>query len=89
MLWFQQFYALLVKRFLHSLRNWRAIITQIIIPIVFITAGLILIETIPGVTSNDQKRLLSFPLSALQEDRSIIFYTELGGNDSIFKVSFI
>ena len=87
-LWFQQFYALLVKRFLHSIRNWRAIITQIIIPILFIILGLVLIETVPGRTSNDEKRLLSMPQSSLIEDRIMTFYAELGGSNSIFKVSY-
>ena len=87
-LWFQQFYALLVKRFLHSIRNWRAIITQIIIPILFIILGLVLIETVPGRTSNDEKRLLSMPQSSLIEDRIMTFYAELGSSNSIFKVSY-
>lgn len=89
-LWFQQFYALLIKRFLHSLRNWRAIITQIIIPIVFVTFGLVLIETVPGLTSQDAKRSLSMPKSALLEDKIITFYAELGSSsNAIFKVSYL
>jgi len=86
-LWFQQFYALLVKRFLHSLRNWHAIITQIIIPIIFIILGLVLIETVPGTTSHDEKRPLSMAESALIEDRIMMFYAELDSNNTIFKVS--
>lgn len=75
-----------MKRFLHSLRNWRAIVTQIIIPIVFIMLGLVLIETVPEITSNDEKRSLNMPESALIEDKIITFYAEFGGSNSFFKV---
>ena len=86
-LWFQQFYALFMKRFLHSLRNWRAIVIQILIPIIFVTLGLVLIETVPGVTSHDEKRSLSMTKSALIEDRIVAFFAELDSNNLIFKVT--
>ena len=87
MLWIQQFYALLVKRFLHSIRNWRAIIIQIVLPVLFILLGLILIETIPGVRDADELRVMSLPESALIEDDIITFFAEFGNGPPIFEVS--
>ena len=87
-LWVQQFYALLVKRFLHSFRNWRAIITQVVMPVLFILLGLILIETVPGITDPDESRVMSLQESALIEDDIITFYAEFGNVNStgIFQV---
>ena len=85
-LWMQQFYGLLVKRFLHSIRNWRAIITQLVVPIIFILLGLILVHTVPGTDSPDESRSLNIPDSALEDD-IIAFYAELGSGDPIFTVS--
>jgi len=86
-LWVQQFYGLLVKRFLHSIRNWRAIITQIVLPVIFILLGLILIETVPANTEEDEPRILNLPESALTDDNIITFLAEFGTGKSIFKVS--
>ena len=88
-LWAQQFYALLVKRFLHSLRNWRALITQVVLPSIFILLGLILIETVPGVTEPDELRVMSLQETALIDDDIVTFFAEFGdGNlSSIFQVS--
>ena len=85
-LWIQQFYGLLVKRFLHSIRNWRAIITQVVLPVIFILLGLILIETVPGTTQEDRQRILNLPESALADDDIIAFIAEFGNGQSIFQV---
>jgi len=79
--------GLLVKRFLHSIRNWRAIITQIVLPVIFILLGLILIETVPGTTEEDQQRILNLPESALTDDNIVAFLAEFGTGKSIFRVS--
>ena len=86
-LWIQQFYGLLVKRFLHSIRNWRAIITQIVLPAIFILLGLILIETVPATTDQDEQRILNLPESALLDDNIVAFFAEFGDGEPIFKVS--
>ena len=85
-LWVQQFYALLVKRFLHSIRNWRAIITQVVLPTIFILLGLILVETIPAVTEPDELRSMSLQESALVDDDIVTFYAEFGSGPQIFEV---
>jgi len=86
-LWIQQFYALLIKRLLHSIRNWRAIITQVVLPILFILLGLILIETVPGITEPDDPRVMSLQESALLDDDIITFYAEFGSGTPIFQVN--
>ena len=85
-LWFQQFYGLLIKRFLHSLRNWRAIITQLIMPILFTGLGLLLVYTIPGTNSLDPKRSLDLRNSAINKDDARTFYAEFGNGDPILQV---
>ena len=85
-LWVQQFYALLVKRFLHSIRNWRAIINQVVVPTIFILLGLILVETIPAVTEPDELRSMSLQESALVDDDIVTFYAEFGSGRRIFEV---
>ena len=88
-LWIQQFYGLFVKRFLHSLRNWKAIITQLILPILFVIFGLVLVQTVPEVTSEDEQRQLSMRQSSLLDDNIITFFAEFGsGSDVVFKVKF-
>ena len=85
-LWFQQFYGLLIKRFLHSLRNWRAIITQLIMPVIFIALGLVLVHTVPGINSPDPKRSLSLRNSAIDDDDVRTFYAEFDNENPIFQV---
>ena len=87
LLWFQQFYGLLIKRFLHSLRNWHAIITQLIMPIVFIVLGLVLVYTVPGTSSLDPKRSLTLEDSAIDEDNIKTFYAVFGDGNSMSQVS--
>lgn len=54
--YFQQFYGLLIKKLIHSLRNKLLVIAQIIIPIGTLLMILILIKYGP-VTANDSKAL--------------------------------
>lgn len=76
-----------MKRFLHSIRNWRAIITQLVVPILFILLGLILVHTVPGTDAPDEPRVLNIPNSAIEDD-IITFYAELGSGDpAVFTVS--
>ena len=84
-LWIQQFYALTIKRFLHSIRNWRAIIIQVVLPVMFILLGLILIETVPSVSDPDELRVMSLPESALNEDDIVTFFADFENTD-IFQV---
>ena len=89
-LWIQQFYGLFVKRFLHSLRNWKAIITQLILPIFLVIFGLVLVQTVPEVTSEDEQRQLSMRQSSLLDDNIKTFFVEFGNSSPVvFKVNFL
>ena len=57
-------------------------------PVLFILLGLILIETIPGITEPDESRVMSLQESALIEDDIVTFYAEFGNGNSprIFQV---
>lgn len=63
-LWFQQFCAIFLKRVYHSIRFWAAIIWQLIIPLLFVLWGLIVAKTVPGITSEPPRRLISIMNSA-------------------------
>ena len=75
-----------MKRFLHTIRNWRAVITQVVLPVIFILLGLILIETVPATTEEDERRILNLPESALVDDNIVAFIAEFG-DESVFGVS--
>ncbi|XP_068100526.1 phospholipid-transporting ATPase ABCA3 [Hyperolius riggenbachi] len=47
-LWCQQFYALFVKRASYSWRNWKIIVGQFLVPLVFTTLALVVGKTFPG-----------------------------------------
>lgn len=61
----QQYKAMFMKRFLNSKRDKKAIITQLILPLVMVLFGLLLITTIPA-RDNDPPRVLK--LSNLSVD---------------------
>uniref|UniRef100_F6U7N4 ATP binding cassette subfamily A member 3 n=1 Tax=Xenopus tropicalis TaxID=8364 RepID=F6U7N4_XENTR len=47
-LWCQQFYALFVKRAAYSWRNWKMVVGQFLVPLVFTTLALVVGKTFPG-----------------------------------------
>lgn len=47
-LWCQQFYALFVKRASYSWRNWKIVVGQFLVPLVFTTLALVVGKTFPG-----------------------------------------
>ena len=76
-LWLQQFWAMFLKRFYNSLRYYVAIITQLILPLVFMFLALVLIK-IPNNTLGDQpRRLLTLHNSALSRNITA-FWAQFG-----------
>eukprot|EP00047_Mylnosiga_fluctuans_P017551 m.62475 g.62475 ORF g.62475 m.62475 type:complete len:1711 (+) comp7137_c2_seq6:34-5166(+) len=53
----QQFYALIVKRALYSIRNKSAIITQLALPMIFCLIALIVTKTLPGPEDSPSREL--------------------------------
>ena len=84
-LWFQQFCAMFLKRFYNTLRFWQAIITQLLLPLLFVLFALILAVTLPNANENDPLRSLSVENSGLDASNRILFYAEFGADpNSVF-----
>ena len=75
-LWLQQFVAMFLKRFYNSLRYYNAIITQLIIPLIFIILALLIVK-IPPRARDSPKRALTLSRSALS-DRVEVFWAHFG-----------
>ncbi|XP_057202451.1 phospholipid-transporting ATPase ABCA3 [Triplophysa rosa] len=56
-LYLQQFYAMFLKRALYSWRNWKVIVAQFLVPLIFIVLALVVARTLPGGHSTPQLRL--------------------------------
>ena len=44
----QQFYAMFLKRALYSWRNWKVMVAQFLVPLVFTMVALVVARTLPG-----------------------------------------
>lgn len=47
-LYLQQFYAMFLKRALYSWRNWKVIVAQFLVPLVFTIIALVVARTLPS-----------------------------------------
>eukprot|EP00048_Salpingoeca_helianthica_P013325 m.199375 g.199375 ORF g.199375 m.199375 type:complete len:1762 (-) comp15490_c4_seq21:19-5304(-) len=56
LLW-QQFYAMIVKHLLHSIRNKTAILTQLLLPLFFTLIALVVVKVIPGPSNSASRQL--------------------------------
>lgn len=56
-LYLQQFYAMFLKRALYSWRNWKVMVAQFLVPLIFIALALVVARTLPGSHSSPQLRL--------------------------------
>ena len=86
-LWFQQFCAIFLKHFYHSIRFWVSVIWQLVIPLAFIIISLAFAKTVPGNDTSIPSRVLTIRNSA--PFRNIdLFWATLGGVSSpiLFKV---
>ena len=75
-----------LKRFYNSLRFFAAVITQLLLPLVFVLFALILAKTIPNANENDEPRELRLNNSALSSNVTL-FWAELQ-NPSGFDIDF-
>ena len=80
-LWFQQFYAMFLKRLYNSFRFWVALIWQFILPLSFVLWALILARTLPGFNSDEPPRDLTIDLSSISNNRT--FFHAMFGNEDI------
>ena len=93
-LWFQQFCAMFLKRIYNSFRFYGAVVSQLVLPLVFVLFGLILIVTVPSSNEDDPKRSLGLSASAISPDNVSVFYAQfgdisVGSSNFNFSVSFI
>ncbi|KAI8797159.1 ATP-binding cassette sub-family A member 3 [Biomphalaria glabrata] len=58
-LYFQQFWAMFVKRALHTLRNKLVTVTQLVIPVFFTVMGLVVLKTLPSFTDMPALKLVT------------------------------
>ena len=77
-LWFQQFWALFLKRFYNSIRFYGALVSQLFLPLLFVLGGLVIIVTVPNRQEDDAPRALLMNNSGLDSDNSTVFFAQLG-----------
>lgn len=53
----QQFYAMFLKRALYSWRNWKVMVAQFLVPLIFTVVALVVARTMPGSHNSPQLRL--------------------------------
>lgn len=53
----QQFYAMFLKRALYSWRNWKVMVAQFLVPLVFTVVALVVARTLPGRHNTPQLKL--------------------------------
>uniref|UniRef100_A0AAR2JEC1 ABC transporter domain-containing protein n=1 Tax=Pygocentrus nattereri TaxID=42514 RepID=A0AAR2JEC1_PYGNA len=56
-LYMQQFYAMFLKRALYSWRNWKVMVAQFLVPLIFTVVALVVARTLPGHHNTPQLRL--------------------------------
>ncbi|XP_051987338.1 phospholipid-transporting ATPase ABCA3 [Xyrauchen texanus] len=56
-LYMQQFYAMFLKRVLYSWRNWKVMVAQFLVPLIFTVVALVVARTMPGGHNTPQLRL--------------------------------
>ena len=89
-LWLQQFWAMILKRFYNSLRFYVAIITQLILPLVFLGLALLIVK-IPNPDRNpqdDPRRVLTLRHSSLSEkaEAFLVQFSPIFGFQVIFLI---
>ncbi|XP_076838178.1 phospholipid-transporting ATPase ABCA3 [Brachyhypopomus gauderio] len=53
-LYMQQFYAMFLKRALYSWRNWKVMVAQFLVPLIFTIVSLVVARTLPGQHNTPQ-----------------------------------
>ncbi|XP_015769367.1 PREDICTED: ATP-binding cassette sub-family A member 3-like [Acropora digitifera] len=77
----QQYKAMFIKRFLNSKRDKKAIVTQLILPLLMVLFGLLLISSIP-TRENDPPRVLKLSNLSVDEVHTRAFYADFRGKSS-------
>ncbi len=83
--WFQQYQAILLKRYYNFIRFRVGFIWQFVFPILFVILGLVFACTIPIVHENDPERTLTLSDSAPLE-RKHLFFGNFSTSDFPFNI---
>ena len=78
-LWVQQFYAMFLKRFYNTLRFYGALVSQLVLPLLFVLFGLLVAVTVPNNQVDDAPRSLFLNNSGQIRDVTV-FYAQFGGD---------
>jgi ATP-binding cassette subfamily A (ABC1) protein 3 len=84
----QQYKAMLVKRFLNSKRDKKAVVTQLIMPLVMVLFGLIIINSNP-TRENDPARLLKLSSLSIGGVNSGAFFGYFRDTNASTKASYL
>uniref|UniRef100_A0A672NIV1 ATP-binding cassette sub-family A member 3-like n=1 Tax=Sinocyclocheilus grahami TaxID=75366 RepID=A0A672NIV1_SINGR len=71
-LYMQQFYAMFLKRALYSWRNWKVMVAQFLVPLIFTVLALVVAHTLPG---SQITPLLRLPLKQYGPTHVPVIYT--------------
>lgn len=77
-LWWQQYYGLVVKKVLDTVRYWQVFIPLCLLPILATLLGLLLFRFRNVVAAPDPARELSVENSAIDTDNQILFWAKFG-----------
>ena len=77
-LWLQQFAAMFLKRFYNSLRFYGALVSQLILPLLFVIFGLAVAVSVPSNQIDDQPRELRIDNSGLSPGVAKVFFAQFG-----------
>jgi ATP-binding cassette subfamily A (ABC1) protein 3 len=83
-LWWQQYYGLLVKKTLDTVRYWQVFIAMCLLPIVATLLSLLLFVFLNGFAGPDPARELSVENTAIDTDNQILFWAKFGDIASAF-----
>ena len=70
-----------IKRFLNSKRDKKAIVTQLVLPLLMVLFGLLLMSSIP-TRENDPPRVLKLSNLSVDEVHTRAFYADFRGKSS-------
>lgn len=79
-LWFQQFWAMFVKRFYNSLRFYSALVSQLFLPLLFVVFALVVVVTAPDRQADDAPRAMLINNSAQTQENATVFFAQFGGS---------
>ena len=76
--WFQQFCAIFLKGVYNSFRSYIALLSQLVLPFLFVLIGLILAKTTPSTIEDDPKRSIELRTSAVSTNNLTLFFAQFG-----------